>query len=501
MWSFDFSPNRQGNTGHQGAPYRSGASALSLLQTGKNVDFRKALKDQMLEQKRLQSRTHADCNQSLPEKHSIFGYHRPVVDCVHPLCGSHVGGTRITIRGRHFLQASDESAGAWAPVDVRLGSLACLHVKVLSDTEITAVTPALPRSLYPGQLPVIVTICRLVNSANTWQLACRACFRFQSERRPEDRNFPDLKLPGHHLKRWRSTRDETPIKQLQMKGKHVREKIQVETNVEGEEQYQVNADDQSENYEGQVKRRRVVLESESEDEEVERRYVQNDLPSSSPDAVVTDEVRDDKERGTATCETDILSHTDIRSQAQAVIAKREGPISYSRDERGDMEEISKEIDRIKVENEKLTEQLDVVRAEVPVGKTEEGRNVTGGAVRLQQEKDQDSKTEALDEDKGNNNWDTGEHGGLPDAGAQKHDQERSVATLPRRLWREVLRPPSRGASCVDTCALEILSDHADALSCCDLLETLTPGLDGDDYVQAPCSSLLRHAIPAKVRRV
>ena len=75
----------------------------------------------------------------------------PLVHNVSPVLGSVTGGTEITITGKNFLSTDmmDRSEtcheglkhGGTPPIQVRIGSLLCPKVVVVSDTELRAVTP------------------------------------------------------------------------------------------------------------------------------------------------------------------------------------------------------------------------------------------------------------------------------------------------------------------------------------------------------------------------
>ena len=378
----------------------------------------------------------------------VFGYRCPAVKSVRPFSGRLVGGTRITIKGQHFLQRSDEAAGTWAPVEVLLGHMPCLDVKVLSDDEIKAITPPCPPSLSSaanGQFPVVVRVSRFASNEAVRQLACHSSFRYQNKQRCIDELFPELRVPKHRLKR--------PVAALSDQQEEEEEEGEGEEWDEGGMQQGREAEEgegghspegrrsgsESEDGKGgQAKRRKVVLESDDDENEDEKEEEEKESEAKETRALPLNEggekEDEDEEEGGALTTTPTTTGTmallDGDGSAKMVVGTTEW------------------------EEEEQDAAATAATAAVAVEEVVEAE-------------------EEYDDDAG--------------------------SAEPERVWREMLKPPCfEGRQQVDTTMLATLNEHAEALSSCDLLRAFAPGLDGDDYLQVPCSSLLRRGVTAQV---
>jgi hypothetical protein len=86
----------------------------------------------------------------------LLGFAYPAIEGLSPHCGPVAGGTRVRIWGRNFAQTLREDGGPIAAVEVLLGRDRCTDVKVLSDTELEAVTP--PSTEGRALVPVVVRL-------------------------------------------------------------------------------------------------------------------------------------------------------------------------------------------------------------------------------------------------------------------------------------------------------------------------------------------------------
>jgi hypothetical protein len=380
----------------------------------------------------------------------VFGYRCPVVKSVRPFSGRLVGGTRITIKGRHFLQPSDEAAGTWAPVKVSLGHMPCLDVMVLSDEEIKATTPPCPPSLSSaanGQFPVVVRVSRFAGNDAVRQLACHSSFRYQNKQRCIDELFPELRVLKHRLKRpvaalsdQQEEEDEEGEGEEWDEGGGMQQGREAEEGGEGGDSPEGRrSGSESEDGKGQTKRRKVVLESDDDDDEVEEGEEGEEGGKAGSLALQLHEGGEEG-RGdgggaptTTPTTTGSMALRECDSSAQMVVSTTEDEVEEK-----------------------------------------EARDGAAAAA---------IAAAAIEEV------------------VEEEDEEEDARSMePERVWREVPKPPSfDGRRQVDTAVLATLNEHAEALSCCDLLRVFAPGLDGDDYLQAPCSSLLRRGLTAQVR--
>ncbi len=387
----------------------------------------------------------------------IFGYRCPVVKSVRPFSGRLVGGTRITIKGHNFLQPSDEAAGTWAPVDVLLGHMPCSDVTVLSDDMIKATTPPCPRSLSSaanGQFPIVVRVTKFASNEAVRQLACHSSFLYQNKQRCIDELFPELRVPKHRLKRHAGALCDQQQQQEEEEEEGEGDEWDEERVQQGREGKESEGDSPTECRNGiaseegnrQAKRRKVVLESDDDkDEDKEKEGSEEGKEAKAQrDILVLRLNGSDREEGeegggvlmTTPMATGSMVLPDGTDSTQMVVGTTDGTLPAPEDE-----------------------------------EEEEKEKVAAGATAA-------ATVAVEDEDEEND----------------------AMSEAPERVWREVLKPPSfKGQRQVDTAVLATLDEHTEALSYCDFLRAFPPGLDGDDFLQAPCSSLLRRGVTAQVR--
>ena len=247
----------------------------------------------------------APASSSLYSHCGQFGYLYPIVISVRPFTGRTKGGAKIVVKGVNFLQPSAGPPShegkplgeTWAPVQVLIGYMPCTDVVVISDTAIEARVPSSPLG-NSSQFPVVVKICRLVCSQAIRQRACQTVYRYQDKQACFDELFPELKLPNQRQRLIRKDSDDD----------HEEEDILLDP-THGEQAVDVTLEDPSAAGEGSdsdckkelsSKRRKVVLESDDEDEEWIEPSVQPVTPQETVRAEDDQMKHDLEEKGTPT---------------------------------------------------------------------------------------------------------------------------------------------------------------------------------------------------------